>query len=106
MAQVEIMVNGQSYRIACEDGQEQRLGELARMVDAHVGDLVEQVGQVGHTRLLVMASLLVADELVDLREAANEISEDGADKDSIRAIKAMSRVSGRLEAIAERLDQA
>jgi cell division protein ZapA len=106
MAQVEIMVNGQSYRIACEDGQEQRLGDLARMVDAHVGDLVEQVGQVGHTRLLVMASLLVADELVDLREAANEISEDGADIASMRAIEAISRVSGRLEAIAERLDQA
>ena len=106
MAQVEIMVNGQSYRIACEDGQEQRLGDLARMVDAHVGDLVEQVGQVGHTRLLVMASLLVADELIDLREAANEISEDGADIASMRAIEAISRVSGRLEAIAERLDQA
>jgi cell division protein ZapA len=106
MAQVEIMVNGQSYRIACEDGQEQRLGDLARMVDAHVGDLVEQVGQVGHTRLLVMASLLVADELVDLQEAANEISEDGADIASMRAIEAISRVSGRLEAIAERLDQA
>ena len=106
MAQVEIMVNGQSYRIACEDGQEQRLGDLARMVDAHVGDLVDQVGQVGHTRLLVMASLLVADELIDLREAANEISEDGADIASMRAIEAISRVSGRLEAIAERLDQA
>ena len=106
MAQVEIMVNGQSYRIACEDGQEKRLGDLARMVDAHVGDLVEQVGQVGHTRLLVMASLLVADELVDLRETANEISEDEADIASMRAIEAISRVSGRLEAIAERLDQA
>lgn len=106
MAQVEITINGQSYRIACEDGQEQRLGELARMVDAHVGDLVEQVGQVGHTRLLVMASLLVADELVDLREAASELTEDGADTDSTRAIEAMSRASGRLEAIADRLDQA
>lgn len=106
MAQVEITINGQSYRIACEDGQEQRLGELARMVDAHVGDLVEQVGQVGHTRLLVMASLLVADELVDLREAASEMAEDGGDTDAIRAMEAMSRVSGRLEAIADRLDRA
>jgi cell division protein ZapA len=106
MAQVEITINGQSYRIACEDGQEERLGELARMVDAHVGDLVDQVGQVGHTRLLVMASLLVADELVDLREAAAEVTDDGADTTSLRAVEAMSRVSGRLEAIADRLDQA
>ena len=106
MAQVEITINGQSYRIACEDGQEQRLGELSRMVDAHVGDLVEQVGQVGHTRLLVMASLLVADELVDLRGAAGEVTKDGADTDTLKSIEAMSRVSSRLEAIADRLDRA
>jgi cell division protein ZapA len=106
MAQVEISINGQSYRIACEDGQEQRLGELARMVDAHVGDLVEQIGQVGQTRLLVMASLLVADELMELRETASEVSEDGDSPDAPRAIEALNKVSGRLEAIAERLDQA
>jgi cell division protein ZapA len=106
MAQVEIIINGQSYRIACEDGQEQRLGELARMVDAHVGDLVDQVGQVGHTRLLVMASLLVADELADLRESAGEMAADGDDSDSSHAIEAMGRASSRLETIADRLDQA
>ena len=105
MAQVEIIINGQAYRISCEDGQEQRLHELAQMVGAHVGDLVEQVGQVGQTRLLVMASLLVADELVDLREAASEVVEDASDNGPGRAIEAMGRVSSRLEAIADRLDR-
>ena len=38
MAQVEIIINGQAYRISCEDGQEQRLSELAQMVGAHVGE--------------------------------------------------------------------
>jgi len=109
MAQVEITINGQSYRVACEDGQENRLGELARMVDAHVGDLVEQIGQVGQTRLLVMASLLVADELMELREAASEGAEDGEGGgagDDARVTEMMNRLSGRLEAIADRLDQA
>ena len=76
MAQVEITINSQSYRIACEDGQEQRLRDLAQMVDAHVTDLVGQVGQVGHSRLLVMASLVVADELLDLRDAANLLDDE------------------------------
>ena len=105
MAQVEISINGQAYRISCEDGQEQRLSELAQMVGAHVGDLVQQVCQVGQTRLLVMASLLVADELVDLREAASEVMEDVSDNDPSRAIEVMGRVSSRLEAIADRLDR-
>lgn len=106
MAQVEITINSQSYRVACEDGQESRLGELARMVDAHVGDLVEQIGQVGQTRLLVMASLLVADELMELREAADESEADGDDGSGARVTEMMNRLSSRLEAIADRLDQA
>jgi cell division protein ZapA len=107
MAQVEITINSQSYRVACEDGQEERLGELARMVDAHVGDLVEQIGQVGQTRLLVMASLLVADELMELRETADASAEDGeGGGDGARVTELMDRFSSRLEAIADRLDQA
>lgn len=106
MAQVEITINGQSYRMACEDGQEQRLRELAGMVDAHVKDLVGQVGQVGHTRLLVMASMVVADELVDLRDAAKSLDEETAGEGDERAALAMERVAGRLEAIADRMDRA
>lgn len=109
MAQVEITINGQPYRVACEDGQENRLGDLARMLDAHVGDLVEQIGQVGQTRLLVMASLLVADELMELREAASDSVADGdgdGPGDGTRVTEMMNRLSGRLEAIADRLDQA
>jgi cell division protein ZapA len=106
MAQVEITINSQSYRVACEDGQEQRLTDLARLVDAHVGNLVEQVGQVGHTRLLVMASLLVADELVELRETVSGDGDEVTGNGDRQAIEAMDRVSSRLEAIAERLNRA
>ena len=56
MAQVEITINSKNYRIACEDGQESRIASLAAMVDSHVKDLVEQIGQIGDTRLLVMRS--------------------------------------------------
>ncbi len=107
MAQVDIKINGKSYRIACEDGQEARLGALAQMVDAHVADMVEQVGQVGDTRLLVMASLLVADELMDLRDAANEVDEGDEEfspneiEDMALAIEGLAerieRIAGRLE---------
>ncbi|MBM85536.1 MAG: cell division protein ZapA [Rhodospirillaceae bacterium] len=106
MAQVDISINGQTYRISCEDGQEQRLRDLSSMVDAHVKDLVEQIGQVGHTRLLVMASLLVADELVDLRETVKKVDGETNDESDTRAIKAIERIAGRLEAIASRVNQA
>ena len=73
MAQVDVSVNGQSYRIACEDGQEDRLVDLAAMVDEKVIGLVNRIGQVGSNRLLVMAALIIADELVDLKNEADRV---------------------------------
>jgi cell division protein ZapA len=95
LAQVEITINSKNYRIACEDGQESRIASLAAMVDSHVKDLVEQIGQIGDTRLLVMASLLIADELVDLRG-------DGEEK----IVSALNAMAGRIESIADQLERA
>ena len=50
MAQVDITVNNQNFLIACEDGQEDRLMDLSKIVDDKVGELAAQVGQVGQVR--------------------------------------------------------
>jgi len=65
MSDLSITVNGRSYVIACEDGQEDHLARLADYIDKRVMEIAESVGQVGETRLMLMASLLVADELGD-----------------------------------------
>ena len=44
MAQLTIDVNGRPYVVGCEDGQEDRLMELARMFDRHVRDVGREVG--------------------------------------------------------------
>ena len=72
MAQVEIRINGRDYRIACEDGQESHLSNLAKYLDGKVTELVEEVGQIGDTSLMVMAGLLITDELSDTRDELEE----------------------------------
>ena len=62
MPLVNVMVNGRAYTIACDDGEEEHLRELAAIVDAKVREVLGSVGQVGDTRLLLMAALLIADE--------------------------------------------
>ncbi len=79
MASVEVSINGRSYQIACDDGEEERLGRLAEYVDERVQDLVVAIGQAGDTRLLVMVSLLIADELY---EAQATLDQHGIDVDS------------------------
>lgn len=65
MGQVNVSINGRSYLIACDDGEEDHLRELAAYIDGHVSDLAHSVGQVGDARLMLMAGLLVADELAE-----------------------------------------
>ncbi|HEY1430554.1 MAG TPA: cell division protein ZapA [Stellaceae bacterium] len=69
MGQVNVPVNGRSYAIACDDGQEARIRRLGQYVDAKVGEFVARVGQVGEARLLLLAALVIADELSDANDA-------------------------------------
>ena len=106
MAQVDVSVNGQSYRIACEDGQEDRLVDLAAMVDEKVLGLVNQIGQVGSTRLLVMAALIIADELVDLKNEAGSSQELKDNTNQQDTVFALQEITKRIENIADQVEQA
>ena len=72
MGQVAITVNGRSYRFDCGDGEEARLKELAAYVKGRVEALTREHGNVGEERLLLMAALLITDELWDARAALAE----------------------------------
>ena len=63
MPLVEVVVNGRTYQVACDVGQEDRLRELAQQFDKRVQVLASSVGQVGDARLLLMAGLVITDEL-------------------------------------------
>ncbi len=106
MAQVDLLVNGQSYRIACEDGQEDRLIDLAAMVDEKVAELVNQIGQVGSNRLLVMAALVIADELVDLKNETGSSQELDDNAKQENTVLVLREITKRIENIADQVDQA
>lgn len=114
MAQVALVINGRSYRVACDDGQEERVRELGRIVDETVTDLATRVGQVGEMQLLVMAALLLADEVEEARGdtpgggtriGAGQRAE-AADDAEAAAVAVLEACASRLEGIAERLERA
>lgn len=65
MAQLTIKLNGYAYNVGCEDGQEAHLMEMARQVEHRVENIKALGGQSGEGRLLLLAALLMADELHD-----------------------------------------
>jgi cell division protein ZapA len=113
---VNVMVNGRAYTLACDDGEEDHLKELAGLVDEKVRELLGSVGQVGDQRLLLMASLLMADELHEavsrLDECKNELASlqrvhsdqhVELDKSKLIAADALEAATRRLQDVAAKL---
>lgn len=65
MPEVNVDINGRRYRMACEEGQQQRLIGLAERFNTHVEALKGAVGEIGDNRLTVMAGIAVVDELAE-----------------------------------------
>ena len=105
MAQVAVSINGRNYLIACDEGQESQVERLAGYVDGKVEELTSTVGQVGDSRLLVMVSLLIADELSDLRDEV-ATGANGGDAGAAQAALAgrVEALAGQIEAIAAALE--
>jgi cell division protein ZapA len=121
MARVSVVINNRPYQIACDDGQETHLMRLAKDIDGRVSQMVAAVGQVGDAHLLVLASLVVADELSDVRAELEALRGRLGDQRLPRtqpmaakpdaaaereAADQMTALAKRIEGIAERLEQA
>jgi cell division protein ZapA len=99
MGQVTVNLNGHHYTIGCADGDEGRLRVLADDLDKRMASLVGAVGQVGDARLLVMLSLLLLDEMEEVRGGASAPA-----RDDEAAAAAIESLAARMETLAERLE--
>jgi cell division protein ZapA len=124
MPLVNVMVNGRAYTIACDDGEEDHLRALAATVDAKTREVLSSVGQVGDTRLLLMAALLIADEHHGKPDAGDHHAGDHHAGDhhasaalraeleaqakaaEDRAVAALEQAAARIETIAAELSAA
>ena len=76
MSQVNVTINGRQFRMACEDGQEDHLQQLAKDLDERIVALRGQFGEIGDARLTVMAALMVADELSETGKKLRRLEEE------------------------------
>lgn len=104
MATVTVHVNGKPYVVGCEDGQETHVEALARQFDAQVREVGAQVGQVGELRLFLMAALLSADEIVELKARIVEAEERSAQGGGGDNGAAEAKAAAAIEAAAQRLE--
>ena len=117
MAQVNATIAGRQYRLACEDGQEEHLLALAHDLDRRIIDLHAKFGEIGDTRLTMMAALMVADELSEAArkirrleeeatglQDARVVASDRAKAASNAVVNAFNSAAERIEGITKKLN--
>jgi cell division protein ZapA len=115
MAQITVRINGYAYTLGCEDGQEAHLQAMAEQVEGRINSIKALGSQSGETKLLVLAALLMADELHDRGLELAEARRGGGQKHERNGAPAepkadpalartLARLAKRAEDIAATLD--
>lgn len=100
MAEIDLIIAGRPYKVACRDGEEETLRAAARLVDAKSREALAGLGTLSEARQLLFAGLLLADQLMDQRpEAAVP-----AGPDPELALRA-EQLAQRLESLAHSLEE-
>ena len=110
MGQVSVTLNGRTYRLECDEGEEAHLIALSEYLASHMESMKHKFGQVGDDRLILMASLVVLDELWELRRQMAQMkitmAEARRDKsvadESARSLQ--SDLASRVSSVAQRLE--
>ncbi len=84
MAQVTVTINSREYAVACEDGQELRIIQLANILDEKAKALTGGSQQVNENMLLAMVGLVLADELSELKKSGKNPAPQNDDPERIR----------------------
>jgi cell division protein ZapA len=115
MPRVDIMLNGRSYLIGCEDGQEARLRHLASYLEGQVRAVAARAPLAGEGQTLAMAALLVTDQLFDLKSEYDALAAASREQqhpagmspeDEEVVVAAVDHLAKRIEDIAARLERA
>ena len=107
MAQVTIRINGYAYTLGCDDGQEHHLQKMAGSVEERINSIKALGGQSGEARLLVLAALLMADELHDQSVLLDKLKAElqrPAQSDS-ETRRRIARLADQAEHIASELER-
>ena len=104
MAEIDLIIAGRPYRVACRSGEEESLRAAARLVDAKSREAIGGLGTLSEARQLLFAGLLLADQLIEQRDGEGAPPAlEPPPLDPELAARA-ERLASRLESLAQSLE--
>ena len=80
MPEVDIIINNREHKIACSEGEENRVKELAALLNEEVSKIANTIGQIGDVKLMVLAAITILDKNQDILDDAVKDIEDSNKK--------------------------
>ncbi len=106
MAELELFIGGHSYRVACAEGQQTALRELAEFVNLTIDAQRAQTGALGETRQLLFAALTLADAVRDTRKELDGWNALLPQLEGVeQTARAIDNLAGRMEILADDLEK-
>ncbi len=115
MPEVTLKINNRGYNMACDEGQDQRLVDLSHFVDSRLQGIAQAGAASNETHLLVLTSLVLADEVYELRDQVAELQANGEggapivvardEQEEVMIARAIDGIAERIEQMATRLGQ-
>lgn len=117
MGEVNLSINGKNYPIVCDDGQEQRILDLAAYIESRLKEISESGAASNDNHLLVLTALILSDEIFDLRnhlDRADELLSAAGESvtggilpsDEAAVVQAINSLANRINIISERIQNA
>lgn len=82
MPEIEVLIGGRTFEVACQEGEEQYLHSAAKMLDDEVQVLSGQIGRIPEVRMLLMAGLMLADKTAGMQDRLQEMTGKLAEKEA------------------------
>lgn len=119
MAEVNLNIHGKAYNVACDVGQERRVAELGKYVDARLREIAAAGAASNEPHLLVLTALVLADEIYELRDMVAELRNRSprvvheqveteqrvSEEDELEILAAIEQLASRIDTVAERLQK-
>lgn len=105
MAEVTLTVNNRSFDLACPDGDEARLQNLAAYVDERLHAIMESGVVRKESDLMALTAIVLADELFDAQNAVSndnpQSTEDFSEKLSAELQKQEAQYAAQVDSLTQ-----
>lgn len=118
MAEVLIKINGKNYRMACEEGEQDRVMNLGERFNSCINDLKEKFGGIDSERLIIMAAMIITDQLYEAEQKLEdgnaevsrlkqegEATSEEFEKEKLGVAVKIEEAAEKIEKIAEGINQ-